>query len=233
MTTMKVERASVHKDDGITMNLQEDQTTLVLAGSWNPAILTPSWIGRNILGLDQDHIFQVAMLLPTQGQALAPRYTFEDISITPAQNQLIFHLIPDKLELVKKSFDVARKILETLPHTPVAAMGINISYNTDPLVGDSAKTMGWIDDISDLLLDDPDARVRNRLWQAGISTTDHMMNVTYRVDAQGAVVTVNHHYEVEGSAKTAANYLANVALFEQLFDVTNKFVQGLVTEDRA
>jgi hypothetical protein len=218
-------------DDGIQPKLVEDQTTLVLVGSWNPAILSPTWIGRNILGLDQGQTFQVAMLLPVQGQGGTPRLSFEGISITPAQNQLIFHLDPNDAAMVTKSLLVARRILETLPHTPMMAMGVNFTYEVDPLKGDSPKAMGWANHTSDLLIDDPDAEVLNRLWQVGIATMGHMMNVTYRTDAQGATIAINHHYELEGSVKKAVSHLADETIFNQLFDITQKFVRELSVEN--
>lgn len=210
------------------MKLLGDQTTLILAGAWNPAILSPNWIGRHILGLPPGNAFQVGMLLPVQGQGGSPRFTFEGLSITPGQDALIFHLNPEDGVIVAKSFDVAKRILEMLPHTPVAAMGVNFAYQVDPLEGELSKTVSWSDSISDLLVDDPDATVLNRQWQIGIAAMDHMVNVGYRSDAQGGAISVNHHYEVEGSAAKAAAHLAGAGFFERLQDVTNKLVEGLV-----
>ena len=123
------------------MKLLGDQTTLVLAGAWNPAILSPNWIGRHVLRLPPGNAFQVEMVLPVQGQGGASRFSFEGISITPAQEALIFHISPDDAGMVAKSFDVAKRILEMLPHTPVAAMGVNFSYQVDAVKDQLSKTV--------------------------------------------------------------------------------------------
>ena len=209
------------------MKLQGDLTTLVLAGAWNPAILSPSWIGRHVLKLPSGNAFQVEMLMPVQGQAEAPRLSFEGLSLTSAPEVLIFHIVPEDVGMVAKTFNVAKSILEMLPHTPVSAMGVNFTYQVDPNLGQLLQTFDWADGISDLLDEDPDAAVVNRQWQVGIAAMGHMVNVSYRADAQGGTINVNHHYEVEGSAAKAAAHLASEGLFEQLLGVTNKLVEGL------
>jgi hypothetical protein len=213
------------------MKLLGDRTTLVLAGAWNPAILSPNWIGRHILGLAPGNAFQVEMLLPVQGQAGSARLTFEGLSITPAAQALMFHIVPEDAGMVTKSFDVALRILKLLPHTPVGALGVNFAYQVEPLEGQLAKTVAWADNTVDLIVDDPEAKVLNRHWQLGIAAMGHMVNVGYRSDAQGATIDVNHHYEVEGSAERAAEHLAVAGLFDGLLNMTNKLVEGLVKGD--
>lgn len=210
------------------MKLLSDQTTLVLAGAWNPAILQPNWIARHILQLPAGNAFQVSMLLPVQGQAGPPRFSFEGLSITAAQDVVMFHLVPEDPGMVAKSFEVAKCILEMLPHTPVAALGVNFAYAVDPNEGQLRTTVEWAESVSDLLVDDPEALVANRQWQVGINALGHMVNVTYRADAQGGTININHHYEVEGSASKAAEHLAVTNLFEQLLGMSNKLVAGLI-----
>lgn len=209
------------------MKLLGDQTTLVLAGAWNPAILNPSWIGRHVLKLPQGNAFQVEMLMPVQGQAGPTRLSFEGISVTPAQEAIIFHINPEDDAMVAKTFDVAKRILELLPHTPVSAMGVNFAYQVDPMKGKLPKTVEWVDGVGDLLTDELEANILSRQWQVGISAMNHMINVAYRSDAQGGKISVNHHYEVEGSAAKAATYLGSEGLFGSLLDLTNKLVDGL------
>jgi hypothetical protein len=212
------------------MKLLGDQTTLILAGAWNPAILNPTWIGRHILGLAAGNAFQVEMQLPVQ-TAEPARLTFEGLSITATPHVLIFHLIPDDAARVAKSFGAAKKILETLPHTPIGAMGVNFSYEVLPGEGQLAKSVAWADSVGDLLVADPEANVVSRQWQLGIAALNHMVNVSYQSNAQGATINVNHHYEVEGSASKAAEQLAAVDLFNELLHATNELVEGLTKGD--
>jgi len=169
--------------------------------------------------------------MPVQGITGPARLTFEGISITPAQDALLFHLVPEDAAMIAKSFDVARRILEKLPHTPIAAMGINFAYEVGPLEGQLTKTVAWADDIGELIEDDPDAKVVSRNWQLGIAAMGHLVNLACQSNAESGSITVNHHYEVEGSAARAAETLASDGLFERLLATTNQLVGRLVKGD--
>ena len=41
------------------MQIDDTKTSLVIAGSWNPAILTPQWIANKVLGLPTGQEFNV------------------------------------------------------------------------------------------------------------------------------------------------------------------------------
>src|SRR4051812_38105477 len=58
------------------LNLVQDKLTIVLVGSFNPAILTPQWIARNALGYPEERQFQVELLTPVAGIGGMPRYSF-------------------------------------------------------------------------------------------------------------------------------------------------------------
>lgn len=210
------------------MKLLGDQTTLVLAGAWNPAILNPNWIGHHILGVPQGTSFQVNMLMPVQGVGGPVRMSFEGISITARPDALIFHLEPGNVEATAKSFLVARRILDTLPHTPIAAMGINFAFEVDPAEGQLVKTIEWAEDIGELLTGDPDAKITGKNWQLSLSSKGHLINVGFQSSAQGTSVSINHHYEVEGLAANAAKILSDEKLYAALWSATEGLMTSLI-----
>ncbi len=106
--------------------------SVVLVGSWNPAILTPSGIAKKLYRLESG--LKLEIEVPLDG--LAPhrvRHPSGDFIVT-ADNERI------RILLEKLTFDAlahaqatAVNALESLPETPVSAMGINVDFKiTDP-----------------------------------------------------------------------------------------------------
>lgn len=212
------------------MKLLSEKTTLVIAGAWNPAIITPQWIGKNILNIPEGTSFQVGMDLPIQGLGGSPRFTFSDLSYTPTPDTLTFYFSP---EHPAKTIEVARTILETLPHTPIVALGINFSFSVDPGSGELKNSTAWSAAICDLLTDDDSAKIVTQSWQLGLKTLNHLMNVIYQSSAEAATISVNHHYETEGTADRAAQILRQENLYTTLLNLTQSFVEGLVKPEIA
>lgn len=210
------------------MKLLGEQTSLVIAGAWNPAILNPNWIGRQILGYPPGKQFQVGMQLPVMGVSAPARLSFEGMSITAAKDALTFHLDSTKPEQIQKSISVAAKILETLPHTPIAAMGFNFGYSVDGVPGLLSGTFDWSEDLVDLL-PEPDSKLAQRSWQVSLAVKDHLINVSCERTVDGAVFAINHHYEVEGSATRAAEILHREDIYGSIFALSETFVKRLTS----
>jgi hypothetical protein len=73
------------------MKLVEKETSLVVTGAWNAAIVTPEWLLRYGLQKAEGVEAQVQVQIPT-GQGMVfefPRYTFEDITIQIRPDALV------------------------------------------------------------------------------------------------------------------------------------------------
>jgi hypothetical protein len=118
---------------GSAMRLVPENTTLVIAGAWNPAILTPAWMLQYGLRRDpgEQHTVQVSM---PAGMGLAfdfARYELQDFSYTARGDALVLMPAgaqPDGLRLLE---DVGASILGELPHTPVSGVGHNFEFKDD------------------------------------------------------------------------------------------------------
>lgn len=117
------------------MILNPLETSLVIAGAWNPAILTPAWVLRHGLDRPEGAQEQVQVALPA-GQGLMfdfPRYTLAEfmyvvrpdaLLLSPAQHN------PDGFAVVERA---AGQMLRNLPHTPINGLGHNFEFrNADP-----------------------------------------------------------------------------------------------------
>lgn len=214
------------------MKLLGEKATLIVAGAWNPAIITPHWIGREILGYQPDKQFQVGLQLPLHGIGGAPRFTFEGLSITTTPDSMTFHLDASSPLQVERTFEVAAKILHALSHTPVAALGINISFAVESLEPFLAQTFDCNKCIAEFSGDE-NAKLVTQTWHAAIKVSDHLINVTCTKSGDGAMFDFNHHYELDGSTKRAEQILSTKALFEQLKAVSESLVDGTVKGNRS
>jgi hypothetical protein len=117
------------------MKLVSTETSLVIAGAWNPAILTPPWLLKHALGKNSDENNLVQAFLPAmQGVIFEfPRYVLEELSYLVRPDTLIMSPVDSSHQHMNTLEDVAAKILEELKHTPITGIGHNFSFSdTNP-----------------------------------------------------------------------------------------------------
>jgi hypothetical protein len=111
------------------MTLNPGETSLVVAGAWNPAILTPAWVLNYGLGRpDSQEPVQIAMLA---GQGVVfdfPRYTLPEFSYIVRPDTLIIVPPAQTAAEFPALEDAAAAMLENLPHTPVNGIGHNFEF---------------------------------------------------------------------------------------------------------
>lgn len=207
------------------MKLIEAETTLVLAGAWNPAIVTPNWIAQYVLGFPKDKEFKVNLQMPVQALGVLPRYSFEDLTINAQPDSLIFLMHAGRHDQVQKSFTVARGILSLLVHTPLSGLGINLAYtlasSDGPLV-DAFKSGVAVGELSG----DPNCDVLQQNYKLGLKLTDHVLNIDVLKIGQDLKLSINHHFDCS-SAAGAADILGTEKLFEKLRMLSDKMAEGL------
>ena len=207
------------------MKLVEADCTLVIAGAWNPAIVTPQWIGGNVLGLPRDKDFKVNVQLPVQGLSFVPRYAFEDLTIHAQPDSLVFALDASRPEQVNKSFATAAGILGLLQHTPVAGIGINFSYALDAADGPMTAAFKTGETVGGLS-DDANYSVLQQNYKLGLKLSDHILNLEVTKVMQELKLALNHHFDCSSATK-AAEILKTDKLFESLRTLSDKMASRL------
>jgi hypothetical protein len=106
------------------------ETSLVIAGAWNPAILTPPWVMHHAMGRADAQNTMVQAVFPAglNGAFDFPRFTMPGFTYTARNDSVIFlpeALTEPSLVLVES---VASQILEQLGHTPIAGVGHNFEF---------------------------------------------------------------------------------------------------------
>jgi hypothetical protein len=113
------------------MQIVPKETSLVIAGAWNAAILTPNWVlkyGLQKKGEEPVKIFFSAAL----GTVFEfPRYELNEFSFVVGPQALILsppETVPEKLERVE---DAAARMLDILKYTPVNGVGHNFEFQDE------------------------------------------------------------------------------------------------------
>jgi hypothetical protein len=208
--------------------LVDDERTIVLAGSFNPAILVPQWVGQYGLGLAQDAEFTVELITPVPGLAGMPRYSFEGISYSPGFQNIRFFLAQLDNAGSQRVVDVVHRILAQLPHSPVAGIGFNFSFEVARPSGDLAARLGDCDALLDAL---PGATsFAKRSWSNTILRGDSL--VTFKCVQNGeeaASIGVNFHYNTR-NATHAGEILSRANLYDDIFGAAKQAAAALCGE---
>ena len=103
--------------------------SIVILGKWNVNIFSPQWLIQNVLTSDTiDMEFSAEPGVPHKIIDTAG-----DIMIIPNYSKLIIapiNIIESSLLNVERT---ACNILDKLPHTPIAQLGLNFGYSCDDL----------------------------------------------------------------------------------------------------
>lgn len=117
------------------LTLHPGETSLVIAGAWNPAILTPAWVLQYGLERAAGAQEQVQVALPA-GQGLLfdfPRYTLAEFIYVVRPDALVINPVQhnaDGFALIERA---TGEMLRHLPHTPLNGLGHNFEFrDTNP-----------------------------------------------------------------------------------------------------
>lgn len=175
------------------------ETSLVVAGPWNPAILTPAWVARYGMGAEPGSLGRVQVMVPAlQGLMFElPRYRLEKFSYTVRPDALVLSPNEGAPGSLGELEDIAAKILSTLRHTPVSGVGHNFEFKSaNPEAGQLETFTKSRQDLGDHV---PSG------WTAGSSaivssfkneTGALQINVHRQYDAGTIVIKVNFHHPV-------------------------------------
>ncbi len=103
------------------MDIWNEGTSIVMVGSWNKAIITPTWLkDNNITDLDQIQV-EAAINNP----AFPIRYKLEHVYLQVSQTSIKTHPIEDTEISYESAETVSALLLEVLNHTPISGVGYN------------------------------------------------------------------------------------------------------------
>lgn len=168
------------------MELLKDYPALVLVGSWNHGVFHKEWVAR--------------FLLPNQ--ELSVEFPFNDrASQRITSDRLRIHTMGDKLFFSPLVIDeqtcdlieeLALKIADLLPHTPVKAFGVNFKYRE---TGNS--------ELLELLQTRDAPKLREDYGELSNSTIRHsfnhkgkLVNIDIMIRNEDVEINTNFHFDV-------------------------------------
>jgi hypothetical protein len=136
------------------MQLFPVETSLVVAGAWNPAILTPAWVLRHGLNRPAGQAEPVQVYVPA-GTGLIfdfPRYVLPEFTFVVRPDTLIMAPTDQTANNLEVLENAAALMLEHLRHTPINGIGHNFEYrDTEPSPDQLENFTRSRQDISDIM----------------------------------------------------------------------------------
>jgi len=167
-----------------------DDWTLVVIGSWNVAILNPDWLTQIVF---PDTAIEIEVLVDPG--RVRVQYLAGDVRIIPSASRLVIATLAENA--LSQAEDVACRILEALPVTPVVSTGINFGFieNAPDQRLLDVFSVSDIDSIGDANYAIAETTVARKLTRDGRS-----LNLRLTLTQTGAVrFHFNHHQDTEGA----------------------------------
>ncbi len=191
------------------MDITKRSGNIVIVGAWNPAIINPPWLSKEIFEVPEDVDEPVKLELSTNPLD-PPKLTIRDVAFIGKRDLLVLSPSNFTEANFKSVEDKARIILDKLPHTPITAFGQNFEFFGETATVDDTDVFDFEDNIHELL-----GLIDYSLESTNISKTlrfeNHVLNFTRILSGSSLTVKFNFHYEVT-SAIDAKNQLENSIL---------------------
>lgn len=177
------------------------ETSIVIAGAWNPAILTPAWILQHAVQQPDIQAHMVQAVFPTllNGALDFPRFTLPGFTYTARPDVMI--LLPDAL--AQAAFEtaegVASRVLGQLGHTPIGGVGHNFEFTHAQAENE------WLDPMNESQLSLVDAvggwDVSRTTLATSFSNGNVVINIQRYTEGSTFVVKFNFHHPVTSAAE--------------------------------
>lgn len=174
----------------LVMNIEALDWSVVIAGYWNQAILTPAGIAYRLFKKPKDTPVQVE--IPLDG--IAP-YRVRDGSIIIMAQPKRLHIIaePPCYENLERALQIASVALTELPETPVQAAGFNIIYQIEDMPEIILK---YIASEIDEAISDRKYQISTRVLKRSINWLQGKLNLEITCDEKSlGIVSLNFERE--------------------------------------
>lgn len=207
------------------MKTLQENSTMVLAGSWNPAILTPSWIAQTVFGRRPGEQFPVEIDMVVANGAMQ-KMKFLGLSCMASPQFLIFFFDSQNAESCSIAVSSARKILEVLSHTPVSGVGFNVQFVLSETKPEFLSRFQNVD------LDDevPAAGIVSQGWGMKLNAAENLISINSSYEGGNGTIAMNFHHST-ATADEARAYLANDNKCLEIFGVATAVAKKLSNEE--
>ena len=114
----------------IVMKPRIETWAIVITGQWNPDILSAFWVRKNLL--PEEHGNELEMQLGIgPGLRSSIRLIGESVILVPTRGRVELRPRECSDDCLGKVEEVALKVIELLPHTPVTGYGVNFGFSEE------------------------------------------------------------------------------------------------------
>jgi len=177
------------------------EASCVVVGTFNIYIIRPDWLGKiGVLPEGSDVKIETQMNQP-------------GIRITSARLGARWTVSPTRLVLETSDANencgqTLDRILESLPHTPLMALGLNVAYR-----GDASSIDHWQEKTAFPPSRAPEGyELKQRTWHIGVKRGEQVFNLQMSESEEGVEIHVNVHTEllnrdIDFARETARQFL--------------------------
>ena len=203
------------------MKIQNENTSIVMAGSWNQQILTPKWLKNNKI-TDQEKIqIEVAINNPS----LPIRFKLENVYLNISQPKVIIYPIEETEDSYNSAECVATQLLEILNHTPLVGIGYNFQFIEEK---PDKKLVDRFIFKDEEIINNLRGTVKERVIKRQLSINDKLLNLTMLLDSKEAlIVDFNWHFNSD-SAVDAKDQIKDT--FFETYKKTKEIAEKMFTE---
>jgi len=178
------------------MRPKQDGWNILLAAFWNRLIFTPDWVIPRFFPGETEVDTRVALL-----PILPITYMKNDVSLEASSTRLVFRPpAPFIDEGLLRIEEMARTALESLPETPVQAVGINFAYQEDH---PAPHLLAMFNDVDDVELGELGWQIGERKLTRRLTRRDDILNLSAILKENAVSFEFNFHFEVGAPASQA------------------------------
>src|SRR6266481_4015677 len=181
------------------MQLVPAETSLVVAGAWNPAILTPPWVLRHGLNRQPGQAEQIQVFVPAGAGMIFefPRYALSEFTFVVRPDTLVMSPTDVSSTDFNVLEDAAAAMLEHLRHTPINGIGHNFEYrDAEPSPNQLENFTQSRQDISDNMPEGWDAAAAVLISNFKKPDNSVVISITRQFDAGIVSVKFNFHHPI-------------------------------------
>lgn len=183
------------------MKPKGDGWSILLRGFWNRLIFTPDWVIPHFFHGEEEVETHVALL-----PVLPIIYKKHEVSLEVSSTRLVFRPpVPSTDEGLLRIEAMARTALESLPETPVQAVGINFAYEDDH---PGPHLLAMFNDVDDVELGELGWKIGERKLTRRLSRRDDVLNLSAVLKDNAVSFEFNFHIEVGAPAIQAISRIA-------------------------
>lgn len=185
------------------MKLDLQKPVLVIAGNWNPAIFgSGPWVFHHIYGVPEGEEVKVTVVTQSASPEIpAPTPTnsitmLNGIGFSADQLRVRFYLNDFEKNLIGRVEEMAIRVVEVLPHTPVGAFGCNflfIEEDPEDVVVDRLKINDGIHE---------KYPIKTQIFKSVIAYDKNIdLNFTVTINNSGAIIFDFNYHHADVNAK--------------------------------